>query len=441
MVSYINPVYVAPPAQGVEDERTPVQKREYITIAARSKTDAETGDNIRQGPILYPELGASSFFSSVSMDIDNCPISMEDMRFQPLYQTHARKFSTEKVRTLAYGPEAANLLVPTKNLHEDATYDEAEQAVDSGSEVRSRARPAGARFGFEGCFLLGAPKNLTLCSMEQRGVNNHWTFLPPGTTVSIRLARADPQHAKVGWMMQHGGEDMAPAPLTLAQDELKFPKMKIEITELSLLYEAYDFDRLNFSFPGPDKSLKFYHDGFVTGSSNLMPSTRICTNTFSIPDGTKMLYISYVHHFQIYFDPASGKGNFYKTVFPPNLKKVTFKINEEIVFWPDGLEGLIGDDAAYGSSGAKTLYKFYQDRNMTDRPFETFFPKTAHGSPCDQTLALPVGELKLEGNSTLTLVSKFGSKLSPASGMFVTCVCVTEKVTEKLKGVWKTSDA
>lgn len=202
-----------------------------------------------------------------------------------------------------------------------------------------------------------------------------------------------------------------------------------------MLYETVEFENSVTIFP-PHNNFKYHFDAPYTGQASLESGQRTCRSNFTLPKGTKIVYIAYMFQYQLYHDVGKNKNCELIFSFPKNLVKVVVKLDGSVIIWPQGLTGISSSANSSTSLEAMAFHQYLRERHWTDLSFVDFFPPT--GSSYKHAIPLDLSQFNLRDNSVLTIESEFNDTLSPTE-TYCIAQSVIERVVHKKGSVWSIS--
>ena len=272
------------------------------------KIEYQTADGSKDdGHYMNPLLGATSFFEGAEVQLNGTRLD-QDLFGQNMFQILNRSFTTKRIRKLYTDNEHEMLPVTGVTaalVNEQPGYKAGRQLLNSGSTDVAKANYRGYRCSIDGCFLLSAPKSLSLMSLaESKGVDigedvKNYTLIRPGTHVIVRLNKARPLGKNLGNYKAHEGSYCKEAALKADDSKTKMWRDPvINIRSINLLYEVLSYASLT-----PEqimgKIYKYNRDRYRIQVETLDSGTRMDNTTFTFSDTTKMCYILYPWQFQV----------------------------------------------------------------------------------------------------------------------------------------------
>lgn len=429
-----NSKFKAGPANdSTQDPRAENEKAEYIYLAS----SPDRG-------YLNPHLGVASFFSGAEIEVNGLLLK-HDLNYQNVYQTFNRSFTSREIRERYAGDMSEILPCLTTEVSTDPGYLLGVEMLNTHTGEHAK----GLQGGLDGIFLLsGGTKNLTLLSMQEKKghINNdmrQFTLLRPGTKIKIRLNRSFPEGRNVGNYNSHAAVDTKSyycSPDKIKDEEVGsrgYVDAKVELSSVGLVYEKYEFPGLTEE-KILGKTVSYTRDAFDTQVYAMTPGLRRFACSFSIPRNTKLAYVAFPLHFQLYFDSTQKKATEYMWTFPENMETLYIKLNGKNLKWEAGLTGLNSTSNAYGSADAQLYYKEMVKNGMLDNKYTDIFPY-GNRQRWKDVLVLDFMEENLEENNNLTIELLFeGTALSP-TGRLVLCQTVHEESITDRGGQWSVS--
>ena len=153
-------------------------------------------------------------------------------------------------------------------------------------------------------------------------------YFSPETRFGFHLEKCHPIDQAVEQLLNQDsqlfGGTLAVIPLstgatkhTEATDRVK--GIILEIIDIKLTYESFTPESLT----GSPRQSVFYVDVPQVIVAELTPDVNVTDVTFTLPPGTKVVYIVYAHQEQLWHDAVSGKNTSCRFMFPKTLAKVT----------------------------------------------------------------------------------------------------------------------
>jgi len=461
-VKFTNTKAKEAPAAGTDDKREKTEK-----LPASLYYDGKDIDN-SCGAYLNPNLGPASFFSGAEVEINGVRVT-EAAFGQNIYQCLNRAFTSKEIRKRYAGSDAE--LLPAKSSDAvskwPAGYAVGTDLLDVGGQTEADSKYLGKRFSIDGAFLLSCPKNLTMLAIqEKKGSGNGsdsvqlYTLLREGTKVCIRLIKTDPGGRNVGNFQGHSTTAGYSSATTMADVVTttgtgsgstttttkkvgRYLDAEIKFSELNLLYEVYGFANRNKDVL--HSTVRYTKDSFRLSTQNLPSGQREVKKSFDVPGGTKLVYLFFPWHFQIYYDPSTKKGTEYMWEFPTNLHNISISLNGRSYRWTKGLTGLrpLDTDAttdkgsalpSYGTRDSSLYYSEQKALGIIDNTFGEIFPKS--GQRWKDCLVLEFTEDHLARQNTLQVECLFNSPYSE-TGRMVACMYVFEEDVVDQRGMWQ----
>ena len=377
---------------------------------------------------LNPHLAGQTFYSKVSVSIDNWAVpegdNLNDQLWQ--YQTVNRIFCNNATRREKYGsdyPWISNTGERLTRAGQAAVVAVAPVAAIPvgvvGGNVAAAAvvgvapvaaRPAVAayrhpnlvkcqepitydarrdcaestvRMGFDSQFPFGRQNNAlrTICKLK-----NGNSFLPPGITVNITLQQRTPLTICVE--RTDLTDDLYYQVVVPAAAIAAVPAYHVRIKKITLWYESLIFDspleldkmnakRLEYPMDIPRMRLQELNGGV---SEHNVP--------IALPRGARFIYIMFIHESQKLPNVVPNSYMSSRFRFPPGLDSIQLSlVGKEGLLFKKGLNGL----GSYNGRDSHSLKAYHAElcrKGLYSRAFETFCPPPRNGIGYDSVLAL-----------------------------------------------------
>jgi hypothetical protein len=259
-------------------------------------------------------------------------------------------------------------------------------------------------------------------------------YFSPETRFGFHLEKCHPIDQAVEQLLNQDsqlfGGTLAVIPLstgatkhTEATDRVK--GIILEIIDIKLTYESFTPESLT----GSPRQSVFYVDVPQVIVAELTPDVNVTDVTFTLPPGTKVVYIVYAHQEQLWHDAVSGKNTSCRFMFPKTLAKVTVDLEgREDLLIKRGLVGPGKKGACLQWSNLK-YYDWLFASGLYPGELEEMFMRGDNPANYQQCLIFPALDYKIDSDkgTVLTLHQEFGGagNLSP-KGVNVVAFCVSQ---------------
>lgn len=412
IADYKNPDY---DAAGATDEIK--AERHYLTSSDVSK---ETN------PLCYIDSSsvASVFFKTAEIIVDNQDITpTKDLgNLRGFYSAAEKSFMTDDERIKYFN--MSNCIADEKT-RTDLTSPELKRALET---MNFSGKLNGIQkticFGLPSVPFLSYPRNFNLCKI--RGTDPPLTFpcIPPGTEIIIKLHRTLPTHRNVEYVVTEKSGNVVKAKegcdaeffshqTATAPGALFKPKVTIRDIHLTgesiWLHPKIAARHLPTLLKSP---LNYFMDFAIPSIQSIHAGTSSTNIAFPLEKDTKLVYVFFTFQNLLYHNPSSLHNCSYRVVVPDTLKKITFHIGNEELFWEGGITG-ISKGMVNGSNGVVNFFEYLRENDWIDTTYPTYFP------PDDKYtyrgfFPLNLSHLDIDGSQELSVSMQFTAANSPA---------------------------
>jgi hypothetical protein len=328
-VKRVNPTFNA-----LEEEDAANPMYYYLTAKAPG-AELVPPPAIREPAVrLPPLLGVEAFFHGCDVVIDQQPVNFARLdRYDVLYATQNNTFCTDEAYKEKYGVDRVRIPNETHNRTRTGAWLKAAETLDFGARGEGNSFRRIEQFTISGTFPFDMHSNPVTTLRKKPSVKG---WFAPQTEFAFRLRRRLPideavERTPEGQTDFHYFQDNIPA-------AIEWTDLILEIEDICIQYESAHIKALP---KGVDGLGRFHVDVPVPFFAALPERQAKVQVDFQIPAGTKLLMISYPINAQIYFDRAGKKAISGRTIFPPHLKELRMKIDdEENVLFKDGWTNL-----------------------------------------------------------------------------------------------------
>lgn len=402
MAAYDNPEYNAGDANDEKKTKT------HMMRAVDKKPNVFI-DDIHQG---------SSFFDRVDIYFNDDKIEVPVLGANwHLYRAVNSVFATDEVCLERYGRRLNRMRFSAERVTKGTTRpDKATAAAQCLQFPTYNSTESNlVWFGLSGLFPFNFQSNLTRV-LYDKYVSNR--FLRPGTTVRVDFHVRDHLTAFVDSSVMKDGTFVSDT--AVPDDEKRGNNMKIELTDMTIVYHSY--------FPSPAMlaqmlkrtTVDFYVDVPKIQISALPDRKSWIQQTITIPKGSKVLVLGWVHSNALFYDASVGKPLHTRFSYLPHAQKMTLSIGgKDGQIFQSGFEN-IGLDNACLMPWASTYHSDLVRRGFYDAPFHSLFPKKDLSTGnvgykgYQQLLLFDLSDRKIVEDTELTIETTFApGKTSP----------------------------
>ncbi len=343
----------------------------------RSYLTASTAGNDILRAYIDPFTAASTFFSSADVVLDNFSITDHlppQGRLHGFYQQAIKSFMGEDAKNAIYG---GSLTIPDETVRNALTTSEMKEALKT-MEFDSKTDPVARTIslGFDGVPLLGPARNYQLSKLQGREPPQTFSYLPPETSLLIRLFRQRPDHHSVEIVDgTNRSDDDYFKHADLAVD---VPDIQFEIKEIYLMAESArvaprDMEKLRHNYA--KSPLHFLMDVPVPSYQNVPAGLSEADITFMLEKGTQLVYVFFITQHQIFLSKTSKKTCSFRVPIPPSLKQIRFFYGADELHFDQGLSKLHGTNVA-GNLDVLAFETYLRQRGWVDERYAKLFPRS-----------------------------------------------------------------
>lgn len=357
---------------------------------------------------------------------ENITVGMRPQGLLTGFYSFAQKiFLPSEERARLYGGKA---LVTNEADRRDLTSKDMQEALKS-MEFTSVTDPTARtmRLSYDGIPFLCYPKNASLCRVAEKDPGISFDALLPGTELIIKLLRTVPSVRQIEQVNITGGliddtryfsaasitTDLTNYVIVIQSVGIEVEIMTIEEESMKKIMHTYTSNILKYRFHVPDIALQ-----------RIAAGQQVLDVTFPIERGVELLYVGFGFQSQIYYNTGHKKWCSYRSVVPKSLKKISFHLDGDEIFFNGGLNQVASteDDS---SLSLQAFVEYLQQRGWWDSSHPEQFPRG------DVFTYRGIFPLDLTGfttnlNRDLIVNLQFGGTGSPAH-LLVYCIRVCEE--------------
>lgn len=407
------------------------------------------------GCFLPPEMGFGCFYTHVEVYIDGMKIGDEsDMMGQnKVYQNFNRIYATPKARA------KTNQVVVDKNIKGRKTPKVVGVKTDGTTnsaeikEVRSETQLLLGRltatesyednlkltdhFTLDGNFAVSPPFCNALSILRGTDASNENGFLPPGTTITLRLHKRNPLYSMLQ-TFDGNFEDMYEKNSAPAATKADKSKTKLHIVNLSLMIEskilpdAVSSRQLSRTLNYPFNRIQMDIGNVDAGHQQMVVRSRV-------PAGAKAAFVTFMKEEHLWYNGHSKKSvtNFFH--FPQNLQSLNFSLTDHgVVLSKGGLASLSKVDRNYSPELRNYYSNMISGKGLTDITFDEMFPKGSDKElePLTQSIFIDMQNYYISDHTRMEITSQYTGSLSPTNTKLVVCYVLDMNLKRSPAGRW-----
>ena len=347
------------------DIRTEAMKAERMFL----KPDT---DNPRS--YINPLLGVSNtFFSKVDVLVDGTHIdmpSLENMGY--VYQTFNRTFTTEKLRDKWFGTgtrRVSDSVDGSTYLGTTGSPNFMSILKESSFNKRYNATDKLMVGSFDGIWPHSCQNAQLAQIFGEHRSGSPW--LGPRSEVIYRLHRRFDMDS----CLERAEIDAA---TYYDEDEAAtdFPELQIELIDVQIRYESMTIkDPAQLAKMTKSTPTTFLTDVPKIVLKSLPSGLSYHAERFSLPVGTRLVALMWLHDHQIYFSKSSKKNLSGHMKFPKNAVDVNISISgHEGILFEDGLKNF-GIDERIVSNSCASYHSYLTSMKLYDKDLSSLFPR------------------------------------------------------------------
>ncbi len=325
---------------------------------------------------IDPFTASSTFFSRADVVLDNHCVSAQLPPHGGLlgfYTQAIKSFMTEEAKNRVYGDA---LTIPDEETRNNADSGEMKQALKS-LEFDSKTAPTARTISLsmDSVPFLGPARNPQLASLQGREPPETFSYLPPQTSLMIRLFRQRPDYQNIEIVDGTNRSDtdyFKHADLTVEPPDIKFEIKDIHLMAETCRVTPAGMDKLMKAYA--KTQLHFLMDVVYPSYQHLPSGVSEAHVTFMLEKGTKLVYFFFVTQHQLFLNKTSKKTCSFRVVVPPTLKQVRFFYGADELHFDQGLGKLHGTNVA-GNLDVLTFETYLKQRNWLDNRYPHYFPR------------------------------------------------------------------
>jgi hypothetical protein len=283
----------------------------------------------------------------------------------------------------AAGREGDNIPEPMKRYMDTLQFD-----------AKNTSRSQVGQFSFDGIPLLSAQSNITRI-MSGIKMENPW--VPPNTTVLIRLHKRDPIDALMEIPQLEDDVYWARANATIVRAVTKW-----EFSDLAIAYDLRVLEKKQT--PEEIKKNFHFHDVPKIQLQSIAVGQMQTKNKVAIPAGCKVLLVAFAYQHQMFFNKGSQKNLSCRLKFAPGSIRLKFWLKDHPIplLFREGLVNLGTDDAATSPS-CHSYWQFLTQRGHYSRSKHHMFPSVLTDSSYEQFALVYLNHLLLDQPTEMTV--------------------------------------
>ena len=411
------------------------------------------------GFYLPPEMGFGCFYTHVEVFIDGMKIGDESdmMNQNKVYQQFNRIYATNEVR------EKVNQVVVEKNIadrttnrtvsvkkKEDGTYTTEVKKTRSptqlllGRTTATETYEIGTfkltdRFTLDGNFAVSPPFCNALSTLRGTQDLNENGFLPPGTTIMIRLHKKSPLFSMLQ-IFDLDFDDLYEKNSLTADENEQIHKEGafLQILNLALMIESKTLPDM-VSNKQLTRTLNYPFNRVQMDICNVEQGHQHLTMRSRVPAGSKAAFVTFMKEEHLWFNSNSKKTqcNFFH--FPQNLNNLNFSLTDHgTILNKEGLN----DISKYRRNYSADLQNYYtasiSGKNLTDITFDEMFPRASNPllEPLTQSIFINLQDYYIEESTRLEIESHYIGSLSPTNTKMIVCYVLDYNLKRTPNGKW-----
>lgn len=395
--TYTNPAHNA---GGANDE----VKAETHLLRALERKPAVFIDDIHQGAFLFDRVDL--YFNDEKIEV---PLLGSNWH---LYRAVNSIFATDETCLERYGRRLNRMRVAKERVATTTTIPDKAKEAAAALQFTSwnESEPNVAWFGLSGLFPFNFQSNLTR-ALYDRYISNR--FLAPETRVRAHFHVRDHPEAFFDSMLikdpNFVNSDDLPA------NETRGTGFKVDLSDMTILYQSFTPSTTQLAQMMKRTSLDYYVDVPKIQLIGVPDRKSWIQQTLTVPKGTRVLVVGWIHSNALFYDPAKGKPMHTRFTYLPNVKHLALSIGgREGEIFQTGYENL-GLDSAWASPWAAAYHAELVRKGLYDAPFHSLFPKKdlALGNigsrGYQQLLLFDLSDRKIEQDAELTLSMTFAA--------------------------------
>jgi hypothetical protein len=270
-------------------------------------------------------------------------------------------------------------------------------------DAKDVARTKIGTFSFDGQPIINAQSNISRCLFNEVVEN---PFIPPGTKILIRLWKRDPFNAIFELPQIEDTDYWTEVPSALAR-----PIMKIEISELNILYESKILESQATATEA--RTTPYYADIPRLHLQGVAGGQMYTRNMVAIPVGCRYVVLAWVFQQQMFYNATSLKNLSCRLRFPPHSIKLRVSLTNHALplLFKDGLTNL-GTSDSYSSTSCHAYWKYLVQHNLYHKSKEHLFPEPAGSFSYEQCLIIPTHHLTISKETELAVELSYSDALS-----------------------------
>jgi hypothetical protein len=352
-------------------------------------------------PLYMPAtLGASCFFGKCEIFINGVKVEGPVFGYGGfLWQHLNRLVCPEKVRVERYADphlatpsltseRAIGAKVNTAGHEGDNIPEKMRRYMDTLQfDGKETSRPQVAQFSFDGINLFSAQSNVCRILMSEK-VDN--AFVPPNTTVLIRLHKRDPIDALLEIPQLTDDVYWQRANAAIARHELSW-----EFTDLSI---AYDLKILDSKQTAEEAKKNFhYADVPKVQLQTIAVGQMFTKNTVAIPKGCRAVLACFVFQHAVFYNKGSMKNLCTRLKFPPGSVglKIWLKDHTTPLLFREGLVNM-GTGDSYSSPSCTSYWQYLTTHGFYSKGRHHMFPSLTTDTSYEQYILIPLNHLEIK---------------------------------------------
>ncbi len=346
---------------------------------AAARLNLISSSGVANNPRTYidPYTASSCFFSSAEVVLDNYDVTANlpslGGGMRGFYEQAIKSFMPQDAKNRVYG---SDLTIPNEGVRTALASPEMVEAFKSlDFNAADRAVPRTIALSMDSTPLLGPSRNYQLSTLQGRDPPDTFSYLPPQTSLLIRLFRQRPDHQQVEQVDDTNRSDtdyFKHANLTHDPTDVKFDIKSIYLMAESTRVAPKAMEKLMANYAR--SQLHFLMDVAVPSYQHLPAGISEGEVTFMLERGTKLVYFFFVTEHQLFQNETSKKNCSFRTVIPKSLKRIRFFYGADELHFDGGLGDLQGTNVA-GNLDVLTFLTYLRQRDWVDERYPDLFPR------------------------------------------------------------------
>jgi hypothetical protein len=321
--------------------------------------------------------------------------------------------------------------IPEKPIWRHPALENAMGPIEYEEKGWDSAKATDVFFGLDGV----APFNIQCNALRiLTGQKRQSLFFPPGTEISVTLHKRFPDTSCIE---RADVTDNGIFGLAVID---KMPKtMSVQIDDASLWYESLSIESSEQLKQLEKSNYRCLVDFPVMRTNALQSGKRTDRQTVSLPRGTKIVFMAFLHENQIVNEARANSYMAARYRFPPGLDKLNISlVGRGGVPIKTGLEELSLAKGRHSASLRKYVSTLTK-KGLYSKSFDSYFPpSTGDVIGYDQVLLLDLTMYQFPQDTDLTVNMAYSA--DSKERWFLRCYPVTQRMISCKDGVWEFSD-